>query len=60
MVILIFEWEKTSGFQLLVSGLLFPFSKGTNGNKFWVCVSRDMSGQFIIFYKLNKKSSRFM
>jgi hypothetical protein len=56
-VVLVFEWEKTSGFQLLVSGFLFPLSKETNGNKFWVCVSRDMSSQFIIFYILNKKKA---
>jgi hypothetical protein len=54
MVILVIEWEKTSGFQQLVSGFLFPLSKETNGNKFWVCVSRNMFIYFIIFYILNK------
>jgi hypothetical protein len=61
MVVLIFEWEKTSGFQLLVSGFLFPLSKKTNYNKFWDYVrkqtikkSQDISSHFIIFYILNK------
>jgi hypothetical protein len=52
MVILIFEWEKASSFQLLFSCILFPLSEETNGNKFWVCVSRDISSHFIILYIL--------
>jgi hypothetical protein len=54
MVILIFEWEKASGFQVPVSGFLFPLFKETNSNKFWDCMSRDMSSYFIMFYILNK------
>jgi hypothetical protein len=43
MVILGFEWEKASGFQLLVSGFFVSTFQGNNDNKFWVCVSRDIS-----------------
>jgi hypothetical protein len=60
MVILIFEWDKASSFQLLLSGIMFPLSEETNGNKLWVCVSREMFNHFIILYILNKKRLQFM
>jgi hypothetical protein len=60
MVILIFEWDKASSFQLLLSGIMFPLSEETNDNKFWVCVSREMFNHFIILYILNKKRLQFM
>jgi hypothetical protein len=42
MGVLVFEWKKCSGFQLLVSDFMFPLSKETNYNKFWDYVRKQI------------------